>query len=86
MQTIEPSKNNLFCREEESEASTRGFVVTQNSYDKPMIAEVIAIGKNIKDYKKTDRIVYKQYATTEVTLDDTKYFLINVEDVLGKIV
>lgn len=86
MQTIVPSKNNLLCQQEEGTNVTGGFYVTENAYEKPLIATVIAVGSGVQEYKAGDRAIYKQYATTEIKLDDKDYFLIEEGDVLGKVV
>lgn len=86
MQTIIPSENNLLCQQEEGTNVSGGFYVTENAYEKPLIAKVIAVGSGIKEYNAGDRAIYKQYATTEIKLDDQEYFLIDVSDVLGRIV
>jgi len=43
------------------------------------------VGKNVKEIKAGDRIVYKSYSTTEIKLGDTEYILVKEEDVLATV-
>ena len=42
-----------------------------------------SVGKEVKDVKKGDKIVYKEYSTTEIKLDGKDYIILNEEDVLA---
>jgi len=87
MQTIRPARGYLFCKPEEAIKKTAsGILLSENSAEKPKIAEVINIGADVKDVKQKDNIVYKSYATSEVKIDGEEYFLIAQDDVLGFIV
>lgn len=86
MQTISPAPNALFCQQEEAENTTTSGILLASKPDRPKIAHVINIGKNVTNYHPKDRIVYKPYATTEIKIDGEEYFLISEEDVLGKVV
>ncbi len=86
MQTISPAPKVLFCKPKEKETVTRsGFFLAEEEALAPQIAEVINIGEGVT-YKPHDQIVYKSYTTSDIKLDGNEYFLINEEDVLGKVV
>lgn len=86
MQTIEPASKVLFCRPKDKETKTNsGFILPEAAAMAPQIAEVINTGDGVT-YKPHDEIVYKSYTTSDITLDGTEYFLINEEDVLGKVI
>ena len=73
---------------EQEEAATRtasGLYLPDKAAEKPKVAKVLKIGKNVKSVKAGDRIVYKSYSTTEVTLDDTEYILVKEEDILATV-
>lgn len=85
MQTILPAGKQVFAIEKEKETKKGGFMFTENAAEKPLAAEVLAVGRDIDWISKGDTIVYKPYASTEFKLDNTDYILIHEEDILGLI-
>ena len=41
------------------------------------------MGVYVKTVKKADKIIYKEYATTNVKIDDTEYIVLEEKDVLA---
>lgn len=73
---------------EQEEASTRtasGIYLPDKAAEKPKVAKILKVGKAVKSVKAGDRIVYKSYSTTEVTLDDKEYILVKEEDILATV-
>ena len=58
-----------------------GIYLPEQAAEKPKTAEVVAVGPDAKQVKVGDRIIYKTYSTTEVTIDKTEYILVKQEDV-----
>ena len=50
-----------------------------------MLAKVVATGKDVKDVKADDKILYKEYSTTEVKIDGTEYLIVKEEDILATV-
>lgn len=69
--------------EEASNKTASGLFLPDNAKEKPKIAKVVAIGKDVKDVKTGDRIVYKEYSTTEVKVDKEEFIIVKEEDVLA---
>ncbi len=86
MQTIKPTTGILFCKPEEAEQVTNSGFLLAKASERPLIAEVINVGTDVKGINSKDRIVYKAYATSEIKLDGVEYFLISAEDVLGTVI
>jgi chaperonin GroES len=83
---IQPLPDYLVAKQEESEAKTAsGLFLTENAQEKPKVAKVLAIGKNIKLLKVGDRIIYKSYSTTDVKVGNDEYILVKEEDVLATV-
>lgn len=79
-------KRVLVEREEETKTTASGIIIPDNaSKEKPSSGKVIAVGKEVEDVKNGDTIVFAKYSGSEVSLDDKKYLVLNVEDVLGVI-
>ncbi|HVS79329.1 MAG TPA: co-chaperone GroES [Candidatus Saccharimonadales bacterium] len=73
---------------EQEEAATKtasGLYLPDKAAEKPKIAKVSKVGKNVKEIKVGDRIVYKNYSTTEVKVNDKEYILVKEEDILATV-
>lgn len=62
-----------------------GIYLPDAAKEKPVLAEVKAVGPDVKGIKLGDKIVYKEYSTTELTIDGTEYLLVKEEDVLATV-
>jgi chaperonin GroES len=71
--------------EEAAVKTASGLYLPDNAQEKPKTAKVVAIGKDVKQVKAGDRIVYKSYSTTEVKVDSTEYILVKEEDILATV-
>ena len=70
------------------EAATKtasGLYLPDNAKEKPVVAEVQAVGPDVKSVKKGDKILYKEYSTTEIKVDGTEYLIVKEEDILATI-
>lgn len=62
---------------------TKSGILLGEAKETPAYALVESIGPNVKTIKAGDKIVYKQYSTTEIKLDNQDYILVKEEDVLA---
>ncbi len=84
MQKITPLQDRVLAVREEAKSRTAsGFYLPENAKEEPKTAIVEATGPKVKDVKKGDKILFKEYSTTEVKIDDTDYILLKEEDVLA---
>ena len=72
-------------REEAKTQTASGIYLPDSSKEKPSVAEVKAVGEDVKHVKAGDKIIYKEYSTTELKIDGTEYLIVREEDVLGTI-
>ena len=87
MQTINPAKTQIFAKPTEKQNTTKaGIFLTDSAVEQPKFAEIINVGKDVKDYKAKDVIVYKEYTTTDIKLNGEDFILIDAQDVLGEVV
>ena len=69
-----------------AEAKTAsGLYLPDNAKEKSKVATVLAVGKDVKTLKKGEKILYKEYSTTEVKVDGTEYILVKEEDILATV-
>ena len=57
----------------------------QKKNEVPSIANVIAVGDECtSSLKENDRVIYKEYSGTKVTVDDQDYIVIDEKDIIAK--
>ncbi len=62
-----------------------GIFLPDNAKEKPVLANVVAVGPDVKGLSVGDRIVYKEYSTTELKINDKEYLIVKEEDVLATV-
>ena len=83
---IQPLADYVVAQQEAAEERTAsGLYLMEKSQEKPKVAKVLAVGKNVKEVKVGDKIVYKSYSTTEVKIGKDEYFLVKEEDILATV-
>ncbi|CZE48675.1 co-chaperone GroES [Campylobacter geochelonis] len=79
-------KRVLVEREEETKTTASGIIIPDNaSKEKPSSGKIVAVGKECEDVEVGDTVVFAKYAGSEVSIDEKKYLILNLEDVLGKL-
>lgn len=72
-------------REEAPSKTASGIYLPDTAQEKPVVAKVIAVGPDVSQLKVNDRILYKEYSTTEVKIGTNEYILVKEEDVLATV-
>ena len=89
---IKPLGDRVVIKNLEAEETTRGGIILTNSAkEKPVMAEVLAVGpggnvdgKEITMHVKVgEKVIYSKYAGTEVKLDGEEYILVRQSDILA---
>ncbi len=91
---LKPIRDHIVAKrlEEEEEKKVGGIIIPDSAKEKPMTAEVIAVGSGkLLDDGKTvplevkagDKIIVGKYSGSEVKLDETEYVILREDDVLG---
>ena len=84
--SIKPLADYVVAQQEEAESKTAsGLYLPGNAQEKPKVAKVVAVGKDVKQVKVGERIIYKGYSTTDVKLGKDEYILVKEEDVLATV-
>jgi chaperonin GroES len=83
---IQPLADYVVAQTEEAATKTAsGLYLPGGAQEKPKVAKVVAVGKEVKSIKVGDRIIYKSYAQTDIKIDTTEYLLVKEEDVLATV-
>ena len=88
---LKPLGDRVVIKKVEAEEKTKsGIVLPGSAKEQPQIAEVVAIGPEItNDEKKKeqikvgDKVIFSQYAGTEVKLDGNEFTILKLADVLA---
>lgn len=75
----------IAVREEAETKTTAGLYLPAANKEKSQIAKVVAVGGDVKNIKVDDRIVVREYSTTDIKVNDEKYMIVKEEDVLATI-
>lgn len=83
---IKPLGDRVVATREEAKTQTAsGLYLPDQAKEKPLLAVVQAVGSDVKNVKKGDKILYKEYSTTEVTIDSTEYLIVEEKDILATV-
>lgn len=88
---LKPIGERVVIKKLEAEKKTQsGIVLPESAQEKPQYAEVVAISSDIlndKDkedsLKEGDKVIYSQYAGTDVKIDGENYVVLAYKDVLA---
>lgn len=70
------------------EAATKtasGLYLPGNAQEKPKIVKILAVGKDVKNVKVGDQIIYKGYSQTDIKVEGTEYVLVKEEDIIATV-
>lgn len=73
----------LVERLEEATTTASGIIIPDNAKEKPSQGKVIAIGNEVEQIAAGDVVVFGKYAGNEITIDGTKYLIIDADEIYG---
>ena len=82
---IKPLADRVLVLPAPAEEKVGGIIIPDTAKEKPAYAIVESVGPDVTSLKKGDKIVFKEYTTTELKIGDVEYLLVKEEDVLAKI-
>lgn len=68
---------------EEMERTAGGIYVPESAKEKPQRGSVQAIGKDVKNVKVGDQILFDKYSGSKLKIDDEDCLILKEEDILG---
>ena len=84
---IQPLFDKVLIKPQKVEEKTASgiYIPDTAKQEKPQIGEVVAIGKDVKDVKVSQNVVFAKYGPTEINLESENYLIIKEEDILATI-
>ena len=90
---IRPLHDRILVKRVAAEEKTAsGIIIPDNAKEKPLEAEVIAVGNGRRldngelqkpDLKVGDRVLISKYSGAEVKVDGTEHLILREDDILG---
>ena len=87
-----PLGDRVVLKQTEKEETTKsGIILAAKSQEKPVTAEVVAVGPGgmvdgkevTMQVKVGDQVIYSKFAGNEVKLDDEEYIIVRQNDILA---
>lgn len=83
---LHPLADRIVGRPVEAETKTAsGILLPDAAKEKTQVAEVLAVGKDVKEVKVGDRIVHSEYGPNRFKQDNDELLIVKEEDVLAVI-
>lgn len=80
---LKPLSDRIVAKIEKPLEKTASGILLGEAKEKPAYAVVESVGPDVKAVKKGDKIVYKEYSTTEIKVEGNDYIILKEEDVLA---
>lgn len=81
---IQPLAQYVVAVQEEATTKTAsGIYLPDKAAEKPKIAKVVAVGKDVKEVKVGNKIIYGGYSHSEIKVGADEYLLIKEEDIMA---
>ena len=90
--TVKPLGDRVVIKNLEAEETTRGGIILTNSAkEKPVMAEVVAVGPGgnvdgkeiVMQVEVGQKVIYSKYAGTEVKIDGEELIIVRQSDILA---
>ncbi len=80
---LKPLSDRVVAVKDQPMETTKSGILLGEAKEAPAYATVESVGPDVKTVKKGDKIVYKNYSTTDIKIDDKDYIIVKEEDVLA---
>ncbi len=80
---IKPLADRVVAKKDAAVEQTASGILLGEAKEKQNTAIIESVGPDVKNVKKGDRILYRDYSASEIKLDGTDYLIIKEEDILA---
>ena len=81
---LHPLADRIVAKSVEAETKTAaGILLPDQAKDKTQLAEVLAVGKDVKEVKVGDRIIHQEYGSDRFKQDNLDLLIVKEKDVLA---
>ena len=81
---LKPLSNRVVAKKEKAKNQTAsGLLLPDSGKGETAYAVVESVGPEVKSVKASDKIIYKEYSTTNVKLGDEEYIIVEDKDIMA---
>ena len=80
---IKPLADRVVAKKDAAVEQTASGILLGEAKEKQNTAIVESVGPDVKNVKKGDRILYRDYSASEIKYNNTDYLIIKEEDILA---
>lgn len=80
---LKPLQDRVVALKERPMETTKSGILLGEAKEAPAYAVIESVGPDVKTVKVGDKIVYKNYSTTDIKLEDKDYIILKEEDILA---
>lgn len=80
---IKPLKNRVVAIIEQPQEKTASGLLLGTAKEAPAYAVVESVGPEVKTVKKGDKILYKEFSSSKVKINDKEYIIVEEKDILA---
>ena len=80
---IKPLSDRVVAKKDQPLEKTKSGILLGEAKEAPAYAVVEAVGPDVKAIKKGDKIIFKDYTSTEVEVDGEKHLILEEKDILA---
>ena len=72
--SMKPLGDRVVLKQQEAEEKTKsGIILPDSAKEKPQAAVVVSVGPDVDQVKEGDKVIYTEYAGTEVKYQEEEY-------------
>lgn len=82
---LQPTKDRVVCKKEKPMEKTASGLLLGESKETPAYSIVESVGPEVKNIKKGDKVIIKEYTTTDIKIENTDYIIVKEDDIIAKL-
>ena len=81
---MKPLGDRVVLRQQEGEEKAKsGSILPDSAKEKPQAAVVVSVGPDVDQVKEGDKVIYTEYAGTEVKYQEEEYTIVDQKDIIA---
>ena len=82
--SMKPLGDREVLKQQEAEEKTKsGIILPDSAKEKPQAAVVVSVGPDVDQVKEGDKVIYTEYAGTEVKYQEEEYTIVDQKDIIA---
>ena len=82
---LQPTKDRVVCKKDKPMEKTASGLLLGESKETHAYSIVESVGPEVKNIKKGDKVIIKEYTTTDIKIENTDYIIVKEDDIIAKL-